>query len=130
MTGDYSQSTTDSSGGFGTTGVPGNTTSIDSIGPGYGGSSAGSGLGRSSDFERSNDRGPQVSSGDFSQSAPDSTGSYGSTGVPGNTTTDQTLGQTYDSNDSYNQSSGKPGLGQRVMGGLADALYRAMYKAI
>lgn len=80
-TGDPTQSNPTADGDYGSTGYPGNTTTADNIGA-SGGVSDHELRGRSN-VDASRLDGPQVSSGDFSQSTQDSRGGYGSTAYPG-----------------------------------------------
>lgn len=113
MRDNYAQSVPDRHGGVGNTDVPGDTTSHDTLMGGShvphsgrtGGVSAGREIGRDL----------PTGTGDYGQSAPDSQGRFASSDVPGNTSSHRTVGQGYD-NDNSTGATGKPGMGQRMMG--------------
>lgn len=126
MTRDISQSAPDSTGGYGNTGVPGNTTTADTL---FGGGSsdsyarggAGAATGARQDRDHDDDNTVPTSSGNFAQSALDRAAGFGSTSVPGDTTTDRTLSET---DDSVESSTGKPSIGQRLKSQSSPAFFR------
>jgi hypothetical protein len=104
--GDFSQSAPANDGSYATNTGYGNTTSGNTVGQGRTDDSYNSNS--NFDADRSSNTGPKVSSGDFSQSAPASDGSYGSTGYPGDTTANSGAGGAYgkeSNNDSYGSSN-------------------------
>jgi hypothetical protein len=109
--GDNSQSAPTRSGDYGSSGYPGNTTNVETVGP------RGDAFSGSGEYDTRRTGGP-VSGGDFSQSTTDSQGGFGSTGYPGNTTTADNVGGTGGA-----ESTGKPGFTDRVFGNV-EALLR------